>query len=63
MRGGTQEVVEGSARSRTVVLEFPSYRAALDCYRSPDYQAAAALRQGKAVYDLIIIEGHDDAQP
>jgi uncharacterized protein (DUF1330 family) len=63
VRGGTQEVVEGSARSRTVVLEFPSYRAALDCYRSPDYQAAAALRQGKAVYDLIIIEGHDDAQP
>jgi uncharacterized protein (DUF1330 family) len=61
-RGGTQEVVEGSARSRTVVLEFPSHRAALDCYRSADYQAAAALRQGKAEYDLIIIEGHDDAR-
>jgi uncharacterized protein (DUF1330 family) len=61
-RGGPQEVVEGSARSRTVVLEFPSYRAALDCYRSADYQAAAKLRQGKAEYDLIIIEGHDDGR-
>src|SRR5262249_24993380 len=37
--------------------EFPSYRAALDCYRSADYQAAAALRKGKAQLDLLIIEG------
>jgi uncharacterized protein (DUF1330 family) len=49
--------VEGKVRARTVVLEFPSYRAALDCYRSADYQAAAALRQGKAQLDLLIIEG------
>jgi uncharacterized protein (DUF1330 family) len=62
VRGGTREVVEGSVRARTVVLEFPSYRAALDCYRSDDYQAAAALRKGKAEYDLIIIEGYDGPQ-
>jgi uncharacterized protein (DUF1330 family) len=62
VRGGTREVVEGSVRGRTVVLEFPSYPAALDCYRSPDYQAAAALRKGKAEYDLIIIEGYDGPQ-
>jgi uncharacterized protein (DUF1330 family) len=30
---------------------------AVDCYRSADYQAAAALRKGKADFDLIIIEG------
>jgi uncharacterized protein (DUF1330 family) len=59
VRGGQQEVVEGKARGRTVVLEFPSYRAALDCYRSPEYQAAAALRKGKAEFDLFIIEGCD----
>src|SRR5713101_7460338 len=59
VRGGTREVVEGKVRGRTVVLEFPSYRAALDCYRSPDYQAAAALRKGRAEFDLFIIEGCD----
>ena len=51
--------MEGKARGRTVVLEFPSYRAALDCYRSPEYQVAAALRKGKAEFDLFIIEGCD----
>ena len=50
---------EGKVRGRTVVLEFPSYRAALDCYRSPEYQAAAALRKGRAEFDLFIIEGCD----
>jgi uncharacterized protein (DUF1330 family) len=59
VRGGTCEVVEGRVRARTVVLEFPSYQAALACYRSPDYQSAAALRKGKAEFDLIIVEGHD----
>ena len=43
-----REVVEGKVRARTVVLEFPSYQAALACYRSPEYQAAMALRKGKA---------------
>jgi Domain of unknown function (DUF1330) len=42
-----------------VVLEFPSYVAALACYRSSDYQAAAALRKGKAEFDLFVIEGYD----
>lgn len=62
VRGGTREVVEGKVRARTVVLEFPSYQAARDCYRSPDYQAAAALRKGKAEADLIIVEGYDGPQ-
>jgi uncharacterized protein (DUF1330 family) len=59
VRGGRYEVMEGRARSRTVVLEFPSYEAALGCYRSPEYQAALALRAGKADIDLGIIEGID----
>jgi uncharacterized protein (DUF1330 family) len=62
VRGGTREVVEGSARARTVVLEFPSFEAALACYRSPDYQAAAALRRGKGELDLIVVEGYDGPQ-
>jgi len=62
VRGGTCEVVEGKARARTVVLEFPSYQAARDCYRSPEYQAAIALRRGKAEADLLVIEGYDGPQ-
>ena len=61
VRGGTQEVVEGRVRGRTVVLEFPSYEAALACYRGPDYQAAKRLRDRKADVDLVIVEGHDGA--
>jgi uncharacterized protein (DUF1330 family) len=61
VRGGRREVVEGKQRSRTAVLEFPSYEAALSCYRSPGYQAAKALRLGKAEVDLLIIESVDGA--
>jgi len=62
VRGGKCEVVEGSVRSRTVVIEFPSYTIALACYRSPGYQAAAAHRTGRAEMDLIVIEGYDGPQ-
>jgi uncharacterized protein (DUF1330 family) len=62
VRGGTQEIVEGKTGGRTVVLEFPSYEAALACYRSPEYQHAASLRKGKADLDLFVIEGYDGPQ-
>ena len=58
VRGGAQDVKEGHIRSRTVVLEFPSYEAALACYRSPEYQAAKAVRAGKGEMDLVINDGH-----
>jgi uncharacterized protein (DUF1330 family) len=63
VRGGAFELMEGASRSRSVVIEFPSYDAALACYRSPEYQAAAALRKGKAEFDLIVIDGYDGPQP
>ncbi len=59
VRGGACEVVEGKVRGRNVVLEFPSYQAALDCYHSSDYQAAKRLREGKAEIDLFAVEGYD----
>jgi uncharacterized protein (DUF1330 family) len=62
VRGGAQEVAEGRARARTAVLEFPSFAAAKDCYRSPDYQPVKRLRAGKAEVDLIIAEGYDGPQ-
>ena len=62
-RGGRTEVVEGKSRSRIVVIEFPSFEAAMTCYRSQEYAKAIALRQAAADADLIVIEGYDGAQP
>lgn len=59
IRGGQFENPEGSARSRNVVIEFPSYQAALDCYNSDDYQAAKDLRTPVSTGDIVIIEGYD----
>lgn len=63
VRAGRFEAPEGTARSRNVVIEFPSYQAALDCYRSPGYQAAIQLRLPVSRGDLVIIEGYDGPQP
>ncbi len=63
VRGGPAELPEGTPRSRVVVLEFPSYEAAMACYHSPEYAAAMALRTGKAEIDLAIVEGYDGPQP
>ena len=63
VRGGAFETVEGEARARNVVIEFPSYEAALECWDSPEYQAAKAERDGHAVADIIIIEGYEGPQP
>jgi uncharacterized protein (DUF1330 family) len=62
VRAGQREVPEGKARGRTVIMEFPSYDAALACYHSPGYQAAKKLREGKAVADLVVVEGYDGAK-
>jgi uncharacterized protein (DUF1330 family) len=63
VRGGSFENPEGESRSRNVLLEFPSYQAALDCWHSPEYQAAIKLRESVSAIDLVIIEGYDGPQP
>ena len=63
IRGGRFEAVEGAARARNVVIEFPSYQAALECYRSPEYAEAMAYRLNASDADILIIEGYDGVQP
>jgi uncharacterized protein (DUF1330 family) len=59
VRGGRAENVEGSNRSRHIVIEFPSYQAALDCWNSPEYKKALAIRAPVTTADIVVIEGHD----
>lgn len=59
VRGGEFDCVEGQARERNVVIEFPSYEAAVACYHSPEYQAALRIRETCAESDLIIIRGYE----
>ena len=63
VRAGKFENPEGASRSRNVVIEFPSYQAALDCWNSADYQAAVKLRLPVATVDMVIVEGYDGPQP
>ena len=62
-RGGKVEPKEGKPRSRVVVVEFPSYGAALECYGSPEYAAAKKEREGRSVWDMAITEGYEGLQP
>ena len=57
VRGGQGEVFEGPAATRLVVIEFETYQQALDCYHSPEYQAALKLRQAYSKAHFAIVEG------
>jgi uncharacterized protein (DUF1330 family) len=63
VRAGKFESVEGSARTRNAVIEFPSYQAASECWHSAEYQAILGLRQPISTADLVIIEGYEGEQP
>jgi uncharacterized protein (DUF1330 family) len=60
VRGGERTVVEGQVRGRVVVIEFESYQRALECYRSPEYQALVALRTPYSQADIVVIEGYGE---
>ena len=63
VRGGGFEAVAGKARARNVVLEFPSYEIALECWNSDLYQVARAKQKGAVESEIIVIEGYDGDQP
>lgn len=59
--GGRVATLEGKPiPSRVVVIEFPSYDAAITYYESPEYQDAKALRRDAATVRFAVIEGIDE---
>jgi uncharacterized protein (DUF1330 family) len=63
VRAGRFENPEGTSRTRNAVIEFPTYQAALECWKSPAYQQAINLRKNVSTIDLVIIEGYEGPQP
>lgn len=60
VRNGQSEVVRGNLGGlRHVVIEFDSYEIAKACHESPEYQAAAKIRDEASSASLIIIEGYE----
>lgn len=58
VRGGQSTAPEGAMLERHVVVEFPSYEVALECYNSADYQRAAEIRRATSDSQIVIVEGH-----
>ena len=57
-RGGRTVTLEGApARSRVVVVEFPSFERAQEYYNSQEYQAAKKARAGAATAQFVLVEG------
>ncbi len=58
VRGGEIELLEGQLPAgRTVILEFPSRRAALAWYQSEEYAEVKKLREGAAQASIYIVDG------
>jgi uncharacterized protein (DUF1330 family) len=57
VRGGQSQVMEGQANERHVVIEFPSYQAALTAYHDPEYQDVAAIRKASGDSVILVVEG------
>lgn len=60
VRAGDAIVPKGDLGGRRhVVIEFDSYATAKACYESPEYQAAARIRDEASTADMVIIEGYE----
>ena len=60
-RGGRFGIMEGPDKfHRFVVVEFPTFEQAVACFKSPEYDAAAAFRRsGAGEVETIIVDGGD----
>ncbi len=57
VRGGDAELLEGQTYERHVVVEFPSYQAAVNAYNDPAYQEVAEIRRRTADSVILVVEG------
>ena len=57
IRGGEQTDKENKGFERTVVVEFSSYKEALDCYESKEYQTALNHVKSSANRIFTVVEG------
>ena len=57
VRGGKNRTNDGIESPRTVVVEFPNYNTAVECYDSAEYQEAHDILKGHVVRHHQIIEG------
>ncbi len=56
-RGGEVRALEGAARGRNVLIEFPDLERALACWHSDTYQRARAHRLPVSTGEIVIVEG------
>ena len=57
VRSGKNRTNDGIESPRTVVVEFPDYNTAVECYDSAEYQEAHDILKGHVVRHHQIIEG------
>jgi uncharacterized protein (DUF1330 family) len=60
-RGGRFEIMEGPDKFRRfVVIEFPTFEQGVACFRSPEYDEAAAFRRnGGGEVETVMVDGGD----
>ena len=58
VRGGRNRTNEGMETPRVIVVEFPNYDKALECYDSKEYQEAHNILNGHVVRHHQTVEGN-----
>ena len=58
VRGGKSRKNEGIESPRIVVVEFPDYKTAINCYDSKEYQEAHNILHGYVLRHHQIVEGN-----
>tara|TARA_B100000073_G_scaffold32249_1_gene24495 strand:+ start:276 stop:563 length:288 start_codon:yes stop_codon:yes gene_type:complete len=58
VRGGKNRTNDGIKSPRVVVVEFPNYDAAIECYDSKEYLEAHNILEGHVIRHHQIVEGN-----